>query len=46
VFNIHNNHIWAWDNPQATCNHGYQVRLCQNLGWNLGTLSWAPYVTW
>jgi hypothetical protein len=27
VFNTHNSHIWAWDNPNATCDHAYQVRF-------------------
>jgi hypothetical protein len=25
MFNIHNSHLWAWDNPQAICKCGYQV---------------------
>jgi hypothetical protein len=27
VFIVHNNHIWAWDNPHAIREHGYKVHF-------------------
>jgi hypothetical protein len=27
VINIHNSHLWTWDNPQAICEHGCEAHF-------------------
>jgi hypothetical protein len=31
VFNIHNSHLWAQDNPHAIHKYGYQVHFSVNV---------------
>jgi hypothetical protein len=45
VFNVHNSHFWAWDNPHAIREHGCQVRFSVSIWANIvGDIVVGPYL--
>jgi hypothetical protein len=45
VFNVHNSHLWARDNPHAIRECGYQVRFSVNIWAGIvGDIGVGPYL--
>jgi hypothetical protein len=45
VFNVHNSHLWARDNPHAIRERGYQVRLSVSVWAGVdGDIVMGPYL--
>jgi hypothetical protein len=47
VFNVHNSHLWGWENPHASRERGYEVRFRDSVrAGNVGDFSVPMYATW
>jgi hypothetical protein len=45
VFNVHNTHLWPWDNPHATHECGYQVCFIISVRADvIGDIVMGPYM--
>jgi hypothetical protein len=41
VFNVHNSHLWAWNNPHAICECGFSVNIWIGI---VGDIVVGPYL--